>query len=1387
MLDGSYAPSSVDSVSTVLQNYSETTTTTSGSEADSAVTHTGSSLSSGTVGVESSRYTFTSDTTPSSVDSVSTVPHNYSGTTTTTKGSEGDSTVTNTGLSLSPGTEYTHTSDNTPPSVDSVSTVLQNYSGTNTTTNGSNGNSAVTYTVSSLSPGSEYTLTNDSTPPSVYSVSTVLQNYNGTNTKTNGSNGDSAVTHTFVSLSPGTEHTLTSGSTSSNVNSVSVKNRTNTTLTLEWNKVNNSSSYSYRLNYNGRNSTINGSVGGSVVTHTVSSLSPGTKYTFTLYTVLEGVESSGYTFTSVTTPSNVNSVSVKNRTNTTLTLEWNKVNNSSSYSYRLNYNGINNTINGSEGGSVVTLTVSSLSPGTKYTFTLYTVFEGVESSGYTFTSVTTPASVNSVSVKSRTETNLTLQWNKVNNSSSYSYRLNYNGINNTINGSVGGSVVTHTVSSLSPGTKYTFTLYTVFEGVESSGYTFTSVTTPASVDSVSVKSRTYTTLTVQWNKVNNSSSYSYRLNYNGINNTINGSVGGSVVTLTVSSLSPGTKYTFTLYTVFEGVESSGYNFTSVTTPSNVNSVSVKSRTETELILEWNKVNSSSSYSYRLNYNDRNNTINGSVGGSVLTLTVSSLSPGTKYTFTLYTVFEGVESSGYTFTSVTTPSSVNSVSVKSRTESELKLEWNKVNNSSSYSYRLNYNGINNNISGSEGGSVVTLTVSSLSPGTKYTFTLYTVIEDVESSGYTFTSVTTPSSVDSVSVKNHTETELTLQWNKVNNSSSYSYRLNYNGINNTINGSVGGSVVTLTVSSLSPGTKYTFTLYTVFEGVESSGYTFTSKTTPSSVNSVSVKSRNETELKLEWDKVNNSSSYSYRLNYNGINNTINGSVGGPVVTLTVSSLSPGTKYTFTLYTVFEDVESSEYNFTSVTIPAAVTGLHCQYVSDGYSLTLLWSPPSGQRTTVQVNVNGQSFNESGESLSIGGLQPAQWYTLTVTALCSDTQSNPASITCQTAPGRIIAGIVVFLLLVIIILCIGFYTWRRKPELLSIFKSKSSTETQLPNDKYKPIPQKQFPKHFNSMSRNGNRGFRKEYEELQVAGTDQSCRTAVLPMNESKNRFSNVLAYDSSRVKLSVHSSADSDYINANYMPGYGRNIQQYIAAQGPLASMVCDFWRMVWEQKCQAIVMLTSCTESARIKCDQYWPVDSSPCAYGNLQVTVKSEQIKKSWTLREFVVKNTVNSEERRVSHFHFTAWPHHGVPRRTDELIQFQRAVRQHIESSPFTGPTVVHCSAGVDRTGIFIALDTVLQQLEKERAVSIAACVHRMRLNRPLMVQTEAQYVFLHQCIVDSLQPRNNLIPEAVYDNQDIYEDPDVHDNSDVYVIPDIYVTPDANENQDIYENPDNA
>ncbi|KAF7691851.1 hypothetical protein HF521_010818 [Silurus meridionalis] len=882
---------------------------------------------------------------------------------------------------------------------------------------------------------------------------------------------------------------------------------------------------------------------------------------------------------------------------------------------------------------------------------------------------------------------------------------------------------------------------------------FNSTVTPTlpflnNVDNVSVINRTETTLTLQWHKVDGMN-YSYTLSYNGLNNSICGSGEDFVVTYIVLNLTAGTEYSFILYTVFKGAQSTGYNFTNVTTPLPVTNISVKNRSETALTLEWDKVSNIYNYSYTLIYNNQNISINESEESSKVTYTITDLAAGTEYILILYTVFKGVRSAEYSFTTVTTPHHVTNISVKNRSETAFTLEWDKVSNIYNYSYTLIYNNQNISINESGESSKVTYTIKGLDAGTEYILILYTVFKEVRSAEYSFTTVTTPRHVTNISVKNRNETALTLEWDKVSNSYNYSYTLIYNNQNISISGSGESSKVTNTITNLDAGTEYILILYTVFKEVWSAGYNFTTVTTPLSISNIYEKSLTETTLTMEWKKVSNNNKYNYRISYNDKNTNLSGSGEGSFVTYTVSNLTAGMEYHFTIYTVFKEAESRGHNFTRITIPHSVAGLHCQYASGGYGLTLLWDPPNGKRTAVQVNISSQSFSHTGENMYIDGLLPAQWYTLTVSALSGPMESVPVSISCQTDPRGVIAGVVTFLLLAILILCIGMFIWHQKPKLFSKFKS--SKETKVSSNKYKPIPLNKFPMHFNSMQCDQNRGFSEEYQDLSTVGTDQSCTDATLPENKSKNRFINVLAYDSTRVKLAAQNSSDSDYINANYINGYGKKNKQYIAAQGPLPSTVSDFWRMVWEQKSSAIVMLTNCTEGGKIKCEQYWPKDNMPCLYGNLLVSIQSEQKESCWTRREFIIRNESASKECAVTHFHFTAWPDHGVPIGTADLLKFRWLVRQHIETYPFSGPTVVHCSAGVGRTGTLIALDVLLQQMDKEEMVNIADCVHRMRLSRPLMVQTESQYVFLHQCIMDSLTPKEDSIPEPIYENSEMF------------------------------------
>ncbi|XP_067290614.1 receptor-type tyrosine-protein phosphatase H [Pseudorasbora parva] len=1042
-------------------------------------------------------------------------------------------------------------------------------------------------------------------------------------------------------------------------------------------------------------------------------------------------------------PADVVNVLLINRTQTELTFQWGVVGNTS-YNYTLVRDGVTNkliTVKDTE--TVVMHTVSSLSPGTNYSFTLYTEFKGDQSNGYNFSYATVPSNVESVSIIDRKETEMTLQWGKVNNRTDYTYELKFSDGENVPNTSNSSTPTLEglKVMSLSPGTEYSFTLYTVFEGVKSSGYNFSNVTVPSNVESVSIIDRKETEMTLQWGKVNNRTDYTYELKFRDgekFPNTSNSST-PTLEGLKVMSLSPGTEYSFTLYTVFEGVKSSGYNFSNVTVPSNVESVSVIDRKETEMTLQWGKVNNRTDYTYELKFRDGEkfpNTSNSSTR-TLEGLKVMSLSPGTEYSFTLYTVFEGVKSSGYNFSNVTVPSKVENVIVVEHNDTDVILQWNVGNKS--YSYSLEFSKITRESIITKGNESH---ISGLIPATNYSFTLYTEFFDVRSTGYNFNHTTTLSSVTEVRVT-RSLTELTITWNKLNNNNIYNYTLHESqGSDTYLTASPLEDTVTHTYSSLTPGTVYSFTLFTVVNDVRNAGYSFKSVTT---LNCVSFNWK-VTNSSIEAQVHGSTHVTAQNSTSIGQNNTV---VGNSV---NLQGLYPGGSYNVSLWFHLESERFLQCSHLLTLVPNSVPQLYCEHFSGGYGLVVIWEHPYGVVDVVQVDIDGQSFNRSSsesQRQEVKKLQAAKWYDVTATSFSGAMTSTTNKISCQTDPAGVIAGVLVFFLLVIII-CAAIFIWFRYGSAKRNKSSKGLVEPRGTKQNYRLIPVDKFPENFRNMSRDENRGFSEEYEDLSTVGIEQSRAAANLPENKDKNRFSNVLPYDVSRVHLTVNDEDDSDYINANYMPGYANASRQYIAAQGPLPSTVNDFWRMVWEKRSQAIVMVTNCTESGRIKCEQYWPLDYSPFLYGNLVVTMKSENKAHSWILRVFNVNNKSTSETRTVKHFHFTAWPDHGVPFGTEELIQFRGLIRQHIESTSSAGPTVVHCSAGVGRTGTLIALDILLQQLDREKAVGIAAVVQQMRLCRPLMVQTESQYVFLHQCIMDSLQPKAVDKSEPLYENTDM-------------------------------------
>ncbi|XP_043371460.1 receptor-type tyrosine-protein phosphatase delta isoform X31 [Dermochelys coriacea] len=286
-------------------------------------------------------------------------------------------------------------------------------------------------------------------------------------------------------------------------------------------------------------------------------------------------------------------------------------------------------------------------------------------------------------------------------------------------------------------------------------------------------------------------------------------------------------------------------------------------------------------------------------------------------------------------------------------------------------------------------------------------------------------------------------------------------------------------------------------------------------------------------------------------------------------------------------------------------------------------------------------------------------------------------------------------------------------------------------------PIPILELADHIERLKANDNLKFSQEYESIDP-GQQFTWEHSNLEVNKPKNRYANVIAYDHSRVLLSaIEGIPGSDYVNANYIDGY-RKQNAYIATQGALPETFGDFWRMMWEQRGATVVMMTKLEERSRVKCDQYWPSRGTE-TYGLIQVTLLDTVELATYCVRTFALYKNGSSEKREVRQFQFTAWPDHGVPEHPTPFLAFLRRVKTC--NPPDAGSMVVHCSAGVGRTGCFIVIDAMLERIKHEKTVDIYGHVTLMRAQRNYMVQTEDQYIFIHDALLEAVTCGNTEVP----------------------------------------------
>ncbi|XP_067258289.1 receptor-type tyrosine-protein phosphatase eta-like isoform X2 [Chanodichthys erythropterus] len=1166
---------------------------------------------------------------------------------------------------------------------------------------------------------------------SLYNVKILL---NGTVLKTENRTNNTTVV--FSDLLPGTAYSVIVTSISGPIkqDSDSVSNatlptppgelrteRSTNSLSISWARPLNMSTVSHYFLLQYSNSTlISSPVNCSQNYSSLTGLSAGVPYSITVRTVgALGYLSSPQSLTAYTNPTAVSDVRVNGYTETSLTLSWQQRDvQQSGYSYLLAFKHPNGTFN-QKTVNITTAQLLSLQSASPYNISIFTQTADFTKSDPQFlTACTKPFPVFNVGKDVLNVSAVRLNWSRPQEyHDGFSYLvLVSNCTENSRNLST--SFENITVQDLQPGTLCQFSVYSLAcrilgEPVNTSVHTKPSTAIPKLDNQGSNHS-----ILVMWDHpvggldgyILNISSEGWS-NYTVLNNTEHNH--------TFSQLKAATVYTVTLTTVNADFQETSLPVTMATYPNRPGEIKDVLKSNHSVWFQWAEAQNmtAGSFNYSLAYWSSYNT--GLYLTSNNTFLVDGLRSGTSYNVSVTTVGPmGFQSDSVTHHVTTKPDPVQNLQVHSTTTHAISLVWTRVEGVPKYIVRLYSGKVKSNMT-SLNNSVM---IAVLLPSTLYNISVQSSTSDnTEGDAVWLQSCTDAAPVNEVTCTgpNLTVPMLSLSWSRPpGDTQTFEIKLFHSSEelekNQTTN-------LNYNFYGLKYNTLYDAKLWTQGCGKQSTVKEiscrtgFTKPVTPN-MTAVSV-------TDIQYNK------FTVSLAQDIFKDT-----NGPVIHygVLVSSGTDdcrGTKMDQCLLNTYEDWKAEQCN----TFLAAVKNTTGSRSVQGQTIIIgdetMWnSYKNGELskgsynfaivTFTHLEINNSLVDVSNSYYSISDFSP-----ITL-------PQNPVVIL-GAAAGSCVAAVFVVIIIWVVV-C------RRKQ------RKDDSIIVPIHSLRSDPIKVEDYEAYYRRQRADSFCGFAEEFEDLRPVGTNQPKTVALAPENKAKNRYNNVLPYDSSRVKLSVLGSPFDDYINASYMPGYASK-KEFIAAQGPLPCTVNDFWRLIWEKNVQTIVMLTKCNEQGRVKCEEYWPADINH--FNNLTVTTTSEIPLEDWTLRDFEVKNVKTAETRSVRHFHFTAWPDHGVPETTELLINFRHLVREHMDQYSRHSPTLVHCSAGVGRTGTFIAIDRLIFQIERDGLVDVYGIIHNLRMHRPLMVQTEDQYVFLNQCAMDIIKSRTGNNVDLIYQN----------------------------------------